>query len=107
MRSSSPASPDGNGASPPSSASIAERQRARAETTLAAATRTTDTLIFDLAQEFRRRTGMPVDLIRLILERVQGLQRQLAEAGERTSDLLRLESGRSTSWPRSISIRAT
>jgi eukaryotic-like serine/threonine-protein kinase len=71
---------------------IAERQRARAETTLAAATRTTDTLIFDLAQEFRRRTGMPVDLIRLILERVQGLQRQLAEAGERTSDLLRLES---------------
>ena len=63
---------------------IAERQRARAETTLAAATRTTDTLIFDLAQEFRRRTGMPVDLIRLILERVQGLQRQLAEAGERT-----------------------
>ena len=59
-------------------------QRARAENTLAAATRTTDTLIFDLVQEFRRRTGMPVDLIRLILERVQGLQRQLAEAGERT-----------------------
>ena len=48
-------------------------------------------LIFDLAQEFRRRTGMPVDLIRLILERVQELQRQLAQVGERTPDLLRLE----------------
>ncbi|HZO46767.1 MAG TPA: tetratricopeptide repeat protein [Xanthobacteraceae bacterium] len=71
---------------------LAEIQRARAANSLAAATRTTDTLIFDLAQEFRRRTGMPVDLTRLILERVQGLQRQLSEAGERSSDLLRLES---------------
>lgn len=71
---------------------VADAQRARAETTLAAATQTTDTLIFDLAQEFRRRTGMPVDLTRLILERVQGLQRQLAQAGERSLDLLRLES---------------
>jgi tetratricopeptide (TPR) repeat protein/energy-coupling factor transporter ATP-binding protein EcfA2 len=71
---------------------VADAQRARAETTLMAAMQTTDTLIFDLAQEFRRRTGMPVDLIRLILERVQRLQRQLTQAGERSLDLLRLES---------------
>lgn len=71
---------------------IADAQRARAESNLVAATRTADTLIFDLAQEFRRRTGMPVDLTRLILERVQGLQRQLAEAGEASLDLLRLQS---------------
>ena len=73
---------------------IADTQRARAENALAAATKTADTLVFDLAQEFRRRTGMPVDLIRLILERVQELQRQLAQAGERTPDLLRLRGGR-------------
>jgi eukaryotic-like serine/threonine-protein kinase len=67
---------------------IAEAQRARAENALAAATRTTDTLIFDLAQEFRRRTDMPVELTRLILERVQELQRQLAD--EPSYDLVRL-----------------
>jgi tetratricopeptide (TPR) repeat protein len=71
---------------------IADVQRTRAETSLKLATKTADTLIFDLAQEFRRRTGMPVDLVRLILERVQELQRQLAQAGERTPDLVRLES---------------
>jgi hypothetical protein len=70
---------------------IADQQRTRAQTALTAATKTTETLIFDLAQEFRRRTGMPVDLTRLILERVQELQRQLAAAGERTPELLNLE----------------
>ncbi|MCC6889060.1 MAG: tetratricopeptide repeat protein [Hyphomicrobiales bacterium] len=71
---------------------IAEVERGRAQTALTAATQTADTLIFDLAQEFRRRTGMPVDLVRLILNKVQDLQSQLTQAGERTSSLLRLQS---------------
>ncbi|MEA2938095.1 MAG: hypothetical protein QOC56_1599, partial [Alphaproteobacteria bacterium] len=70
---------------------LAAEQRNRAERTLATATRTTDTLVFDLAQAFRRRTGMPVDLVQLILKRVQELQTQLSEAGERTPELLRLQ----------------
>jgi eukaryotic-like serine/threonine-protein kinase len=70
---------------------VAKTQSRRAENALTAATGTADTLIFDLAQEFRKRAGMPVDLIRLILERVQELQRQLAQAGETTPDLQRLE----------------
>ncbi len=70
---------------------IADVQRARAQTALEAATKTTETLIFDLAQDFRKRTGMPVELIRLILNRVQELQRQLTQAGERTPELLSLE----------------
>lgn len=70
---------------------IAETQRVRAENALEAAAGAADTLIFELAQEFRRRSGMPVDLIRLILERVHRLQRQLAESGERSPTLRRLE----------------
>jgi tetratricopeptide (TPR) repeat protein len=70
---------------------IAEIAHRRAQTALDAAANAADTLIFDLAQEFRRRSGMPVDLIRLILERVQRLELQLAESGERTPNLRRLE----------------
>src|SRR4051812_10648147 len=39
---------------------IAQQQRDRAERTLAAATRTANSLVFDLAIEFRNRVGMPV-----------------------------------------------
>ena len=94
---------------------VAAEQRRIAETparprrnALAAATRTTDTLIFDLAQEFRRRTGMPVDLIRLILERVQGLAAP-ARGNRRAHAPICCGSNprRSTNSPRSISIRAT
>jgi tetratricopeptide (TPR) repeat protein len=70
---------------------IADTQRAHAETALAAAAKTADTLIFDLAQDLRNRTGMPLDLVRLILERVQNLQRQLVQAGDRTPELISLE----------------
>jgi tetratricopeptide (TPR) repeat protein/energy-coupling factor transporter ATP-binding protein EcfA2 len=66
-------------------------QRARAEAALTAAAKTADTLIFDLAQDLRNRTGMPLDLVRLILERVQNLQRQLVQAGDRTPELISLE----------------
>jgi len=71
--------------------SIADTQRGRAEAALTAAAKTADTLIFDLAQDLRNRTGMPLDLVRLILERVQNLQRQLVQAGDRTPELISLE----------------
>src|SRR5262249_36922779 len=65
--------------------------RARAEPALPAAAKTADTLIFDLAQDLRNRTGMPLDLVRLILERVQNLQRQLVQSGDRTPELISQE----------------
>ena len=65
-------------------------EREHAQTALTAATNTAETLVFDLAREFKSRPGMPVDLVNNILERVQGLQRQLAGAGT-TADLRRLE----------------
>ncbi|MFL5077130.1 MAG: tetratricopeptide repeat protein [Microvirga sp.] len=70
---------------------IADAERARAEAALTAAAKTADTLIFDLAQDLRNRTGMPLDLVRLILERVQNLERQLVQAGDRTPELISLE----------------
>ena len=70
---------------------VAIDQRDRAEKTLAAATRAANSLIFELAREFRNRTGMPMDLVRKILERAQELQRQLAESGETSADLRRSE----------------
>jgi tetratricopeptide (TPR) repeat protein len=70
---------------------VAIEQRDRAERTLAAATQTANNLVFQLAQEFQDRSGMPVDLIRKILDRAQQLQRQLAEAGEASPDLRRSE----------------
>ena len=72
---------------------ISDLQRARAEAALSAAAKTADMLVFDLAQDLRNRTGMPLDLVRLILERMQNLQRQLAQAGEGTPELISLEAG--------------
>ena len=60
---------------------LAQEQRDRAERSLAAATQTANSLVFDLAREFRDRAGMPADLVRRILDRARGLQRQLAEFG--------------------------
>src|SRR5262249_54439605 len=67
-------------------------QRNRAERSLAVATDTANTLVFDLAQELRDRAGMPVALVRKILDRAESLQRQLADAREITPDLRRSES---------------
>ena len=50
---------------------LAQEQRDRAERTLAAATETANSLVFDLAREFRDRAGMPRDLVRRILDRAQ------------------------------------
>ncbi len=71
---------------------LAQAQRDRAERTLAAATETANTFIFDMAQELRHRQGMPVDLTRRILDRAHGLQRQLTELGETAPDLIRSDS---------------
>jgi tetratricopeptide (TPR) repeat protein len=70
---------------------VAQQQRDRAERTLTTATRTANDLVFDLAQEFRDQTGMPPQLTRRILDRVRGLQKQLAESGESTPELKRIE----------------
>ena len=59
----------------------AEVQRGRAENALTAATNTASTMVFKLAQQFRGRTGMPVDLVRSILEQARDLQKQLTESG--------------------------
>ena len=66
---------------------IAVEQRDRAERTLAAATETANSLVVELAREFRAREGVPIALVRRILERAQALQRQLIESGEATADL--------------------
>jgi conflict system STAND superfamily ATPase len=68
----------------------AEAQRQRAENTLAAATNTANTLVFELAQRFRDR-GLPSDLVRSILDRARELQKQLLASGELTPDLARSE----------------
>ncbi|MEM6623352.1 MAG: tetratricopeptide repeat protein [Pseudomonadota bacterium] len=56
----------------------AEAARAEAEDALRTATEAANTLIFDLAQAFKRR-GLPSDLTRQILEEVRSLQDSLAE----------------------------
>jgi tetratricopeptide (TPR) repeat protein len=64
--------------------SIAQQQRDRAETTLSAASQTANDLVYKLAAEFRTRKGMPIELVRSVLEQAQELQRKLAERGEST-----------------------
>src|SRR4051794_7527389 len=71
---------------------IAQQQRDRAERSLAVATDTANTLVFDLAQELRDRAGMPIALVRRILDRAEALQQQLADTRETTPDLRRSES---------------
>jgi tetratricopeptide (TPR) repeat protein len=70
---------------------IAQQQRDRAEKTLATATRTANDMVFSLAQDFRDETGMPVHLMRRILDRARGLQDQLTQSGETSPDLKRTE----------------
>ena len=65
----------------------AEQQRRRAEETLAAATKTANSLVFDLAQRFRDVVGIPAGLIKDILGRALALQEQLIKSGEMTPQL--------------------
>jgi tetratricopeptide (TPR) repeat protein len=62
-------------------------QRDRAEATLAAATKTANRLVFDLAQRFRYTTGIPVSLIKDILDRARALQDDLINSGQTTPDI--------------------
>ena len=71
---------------------IAQQQRDRAEKTLSAASQTANDLVYKLAAEFRSRKGMPIELVRSVLEQAQALQRRLAERGE-TTPLLRHAEG--------------
>lgn len=68
----------------------ADMQRTRAERSLAAATDTANTLVFEMAQELRDR-GVPIQVLRKILERARALQKQLTSAGEMSPGLLNSE----------------
>jgi tetratricopeptide (TPR) repeat protein len=66
-------------------------QRNRAEQTLAAATKITNSLVFDVAQRFRDVRGVPAALIKDILDRARALQEQLAKSGQVTPEMKRSE----------------
>ena len=66
---------------------VAAKQRA--EDTLAAATRTASALVFDLAQKFKESVGVPLTLIRDILDRAQGLLDDLSQGGVASPEMLR------------------
>jgi eukaryotic-like serine/threonine-protein kinase len=70
---------------------IADEQRQRAEVTLAAATKTANSLVFDLALRFRSVVGVPAGLIKDILDRARALQEQLIKSGQVTPELKRSE----------------
>ena len=63
----------------------AERQRKNAVTSLNAATRTSNDLIYDLALRFRNQMGVPSALVRDILARAQKLQGELTASGQNVS----------------------
>ncbi len=57
---------------------VAEQQRQRAERTIALATETANGVVSELAQKFRHREGVRVDLVRDILAEARTLQNALA-----------------------------
>jgi tetratricopeptide (TPR) repeat protein len=67
----------------------AAAQRDRAEQTLAAATRSANDLIVNVAARFRHTVGIPVDIVRDILARAQHLQGELIKYHENDPDLRR------------------
>ncbi|HLH92597.1 MAG TPA: tetratricopeptide repeat protein [Xanthobacteraceae bacterium] len=69
----------------------ARRQRERAEQSLAAATQTANGLTVDLARRFRKTSGLSIALIKDILERARALQQELMRSGQATPDLRRSE----------------
>ena len=66
---------------------IADEQRQRAEDTLAAATKTANSLVFDMAERFRDTIGIPATVVKDILDRARGLQEQLTKSNQVTPDL--------------------
>src|SRR5262249_52464430 len=65
---------------------IADQQRQRAEDTLAAATKTANSLVYDLAQRFRYTQGLPASLVKDILDPARALQDQLTKSRQVTPD---------------------
>ena len=70
---------------------VANEQRQRAEDTLAAATKTANSLVFDLARRLRNTVGIPATLVKDILDRARALQDELLKSGQVTPDLKRSE----------------
>jgi tetratricopeptide (TPR) repeat protein len=66
---------------------VANQQRNRAETSLHAATDTSNKLVMDIAVKIRNRLGIPVNLVREILTRARDLLSQISESGEISADL--------------------
>jgi tetratricopeptide (TPR) repeat protein len=64
-------------------------QRDRAENTLSAATRSANDLVMKVAVRIRQTVGIPVDLVRDILDRVRELQDQLIKYNESNLNLKR------------------
>jgi tetratricopeptide (TPR) repeat protein len=70
---------------------VAQTQRAKAENALTAATGTANRLVFDMAVDLRNLPGMPVNTVINILGRLEAMQSELAQAGNTTPELRRLE----------------
>ena len=70
---------------------VANEQRQRAEDTLAAATKTANSLVYDLARRLRNTMGIPATLVKDILDRARALQDELLKSGQVTPDLKRSE----------------
>ena len=67
---------------------LADAQRKLAEGTLLAATGAANAMVSQLAMSMRDRKGMPIDLVRDILDRAQTLQRQLIASWQDRPELL-------------------
>lgn len=68
---------------------VAEEQRNRAERILDRSSMTANDLVFDMAQRFRDRAGVPQALVKDMLGRSKALLDQLATEGEDRADLTR------------------
>lgn len=66
-----------------------QAQQIRSERTILSAARTANTLIRELAAEFRERKDLPSDFVRKLLYRAQYLQDQLTETAAQAPDLMR------------------
>jgi tetratricopeptide (TPR) repeat protein len=65
----------------------AELQRQRAVASLQAATKTSNSLIYDPAMRFREQTGVPSALVKDILGHARSLQDDLAQSGQSSPEL--------------------
>jgi tetratricopeptide (TPR) repeat protein len=69
----------------------ADRQKTAAERTLRLATEAANGLVLNLAMQFKGAAGVPVALIKDVLDRARDLQQKLIDSGQTGPDLLRSE----------------